>query len=94
MVDCDLSSTYKDRLLRVTRPTAGGVSEIGTSGFNAIPGSGEGDPAMKRAGVLEIEVTAFPYFYISFIKYENVFSFVSENLRARNRPEERSIGLK
>lgn len=24
MVDCDLSSTYKDRLLRVSRPTAGG----------------------------------------------------------------------
>ena len=52
MVDLDLSSTYKDRLLRVSRPTAGGVSEIGTSDFNAIPVSGEGNPDMKRTGVL------------------------------------------
>lgn len=52
MVDCDLCSTYKDRLLRVSRPTAGGVSEIGTFDFNAIPGFGEGDPDMKRAGAL------------------------------------------
>ena len=52
MVDVDLSSTYKDRLLRVSRPTAGGVSEIGTSNFNAILGSGEGVPDMKRTGVL------------------------------------------
>ena len=52
MVNLDLSSTYKDRLLRVSRPTTGGVSEIGTCDFNAITGSGEGDPEMKRTGVL------------------------------------------
>jgi len=52
MVDCDLSSTYKDRLLRVSRPTAGGVSEISTSELHEIPGSGRGDPHVKRTGVL------------------------------------------
>ena len=41
-----------------------------------------------------LTVTAFPYLYISFVWHKNVFfPFVSENLRARNRTEERSIGL-